>query len=508
MEQENTPIKILVIDDENDIREGCERILSRMDCEVLTASNGTEGLELLEREGAAIVLSDIKMPGISGLEVLSRIAETHPSVLVIMITGFSTVETAIEAMKKGAYDFISKPFSPDQLRIIVKRALEKIGLKREAEALKREQQKNLADLETEQSRTRAIIETLPNGVMVTNIAGQVVLMNPMARRLLEIPSEKGVGNTIEECVKDREFCDFITSISACTSEKGDENSCGGSVETFSHELSFSQEKYVLAIGTPVSGEDGECLGSVINLSDITTMKVFDRLKSEFVSKVSHELRSPLSVIHEQLAMVLKGNAASDEADSQYILGRAKDKAKTLISLIGDILDISRIEAGQTVKDIKVIEPYGFISGIVDFLNAEAVKKEQKLEIKPLSKDLPSVKADQTAFESVFGNLISNAIKYTPEKGHIEVSLDAEKSSDGDYLKVCVKDNGFGIEERHLAKIFDKFYRIKDDNTRFINGTGLGLAIVKSLVTDMGGDISVQSAPGRGSSFTVVLPASC
>ncbi len=497
MDKNSDLVKILVIDDEQDIREGCERILSRMECDVSTASNGTRGLEILEKEDIRIVLSDIKMPGISGLEVLSTITDKYKSVLVIMITGFSTVETAIEAMKKGAYDFISKPFSPDQLRIVVKRAIEKINLLNESAALKLEQQKNLADLETEQSRTRAIIETLPNGVLVTNMLDQIVLMNPVAEQYLNIEKNRGIGNKIQECIKDKGFCEYIKSIS---SEKEDE---AEETADKSYEIAISDERYLLALGNPIHDEEGECLGAVINLSDITAIKVFDRLKSEFVSKVSHELRSPLSVIHEQLAMVLKGNILENPDDQQYILGRAKDKAKNLISLIGDLLDLSKIEAGSTGRKPENIHLDDFIGRIVEFLNTEAVKKEQTLELILPEEKIPVVKADPVALESVFGNLIANAIKYTPEKGSITVSLDIEKK----FIRTAVKDNGFGIEERHLSRIFEKFYRIKDDNTRFINGTGLGLAIAKSLINEMGGDILVESEAGKGSLFTVLLPCS-
>jgi two-component system, OmpR family, phosphate regulon sensor histidine kinase PhoR len=495
MENKPSTIKILVMDDEQDIREGCERILSRMECEVVTASNGTEGLQVLANHEINIVLSDIKMPGISGLEVLSQISSKYKSVMVIMITGFSTVETAIEAMKKGAYDFISKPFSPDQLRIVVKRAMEKILLLKESEALKLEQQKNLADLETEQSRTRAIIDTLPNGVMVTNMLDQIVLMNPVAKQYLDLTTDMAIGEKIQDCINDKEFCNYIKTVS--NSDTSDQKS-----DINSYELVLSDERYILAAGKPITGEDDECLGSVINLSDITAMKVFDRLKSEFVSKVSHELRSPLSVIHELLAMVMKGTDLGDENDQQYILGRAKDKASNLISLIGDLLDLSKIEAGTTGKAPERIQLDDFIGKIVDFLNTEALKKDQSLELNLPEKQLPGVKADPIALESVFGNLIANAIKYTPEKGTIGVTIDTKDN----YVRVQVKDNGFGIEERHLPRIFEKFYRIKDDNTRFINGTGLGLAIAKTLINESGGDITVESEAGKGSLFTVLLPA--
>lgn len=493
METESLPVNILVIDDEQDIREGCERILSRMNCNVLTAPDGTKGLELLADNDISIVLSDIKMPGISGLEVLSTITQTYESVMVIMITGFSTVETAIEAMKKGAYDFISKPFSPDQLRIVVKRAIDKLKLTWESEALKQEQQKNLADLATEQSRTRAIIETLPNGVLVTNMLDQIVLINPVAGKYLGLAADDGVGRSIQECVEDQGFYDYIKTVSGCKAND----------DISSYELALSEERYLMVLGRPITGEEGECLGTVINLSDITTMKVFDRLKSEFVSKVSHELRSPLSVIHEQLAMVLKAEAFDKPDDQQYLLGRAKDKTKNLISLIGDLLDLSKIEAGTTGKAAEKIDLKDFTGKIVDFLNTEAVKKEQDLTLISPAEIPILVQADPIALESVLGNLIANAIKYTPDKGSITVRLEPKDN----FAHVQVEDTGYGMEKRHLARIFEKFYRVKDDNTRFINGTGLGLAIAKTLAGDMGGDIQVISEKGKGSTFTVLLPLS-
>ena len=210
----NDVINILVIDDEKDIRDGCRRILHRIGCKVLTAASGKDGLEILEQNKISIVLCDIKMPGMDGIEVLTRIREIHESVLVIMITGFSTVETAIEAMKKGAYDFLSKPFTPDQLRIHVTRAIEKICLTRQAESLKLEQQRNLADLETEQSRIRTIIETLPNGLLVTNLSGQVVLMNPLSKTYLGFSQDICVGEKIEHYINDKGLLFLVDSTKA------------------------------------------------------------------------------------------------------------------------------------------------------------------------------------------------------------------------------------------------------------------------------------------------------
>ena len=178
----------LVVDDEQDIRDASERILTRAGLRVLKASRGDEALSVLAKEKVDIVLLDLKMPGMDGLEVLSRISGKYKKIQVIVITGYATVETAIEAMKQGAYDFIAKPFDPDQLRIVVSRAWEKICLTREAEELERKRQRTLSDLDTEKSRIRTIIESFPSGVVVTDPKGRVVLMNPAFRQLLGLDS--------------------------------------------------------------------------------------------------------------------------------------------------------------------------------------------------------------------------------------------------------------------------------------------------------------------------------
>ncbi|MBW1814522.1 MAG: response regulator, partial [Deltaproteobacteria bacterium] len=320
-------INVLVIDDEKDIRDGVERILTRMNCSVIKAPRGEEGLKILEKEKVSIVLLDMKMPGMDGMEVLGLIRKLDESILVIVITGFATVETAIEAMKRGAYDFIPKPFEPDQLRIVINRAVERIRLTKEAELLERERQQTLFDLDTEKSRIRTIIESLPNGVVVTNSQGQVVLMNPSFRKLLDLKSDLGPGEHINDYVSEKGLCDLIMEISQGKHVDFDD------IPTY--EFAVSGNKYLLARGQPVLGERRECMGAVVNVVDITTMKALDQLKSEFVAKVSHELRSPLSTIHEQLAVVLQDMVEDDLQADQEILSRAKEKTMGLISLIGD-----------------------------------------------------------------------------------------------------------------------------------------------------------------------------
>ncbi len=493
MANNNKTTQVLVIDDEQDLRDGAERILTRLGCPVFKAPRGDIGLEIINKEDIAIVLLDMKMPGMDGMEVLKRIMDMDNSILVIVITGYATLETAIEAMKMGAYDFISKPYEPEQLRIVIRRAREKLALEWEAEKLEKERKETLLDLDAEKSRIRTIIESLPNGIMVTNSDGVVALLNPSLLQHLNLDPGLAAGKPVGDYLQDKALCDLILKISR--GEYAD------SKDIPTYELEMPDNKYLMARVRPVLGEERKCIGAVVNFVDISTMKTLDHLKSEFVAKVSHELRSPLSTIHEQLAQVLKDFGSEESEDGQYMLSRAKEKTNGLIALIGDLLDLSRIESGMLAKEVTDVKLDDLLKNIVNFLNTRASNKQQSLIMEAPAEPVPTLKADPVALESVFGNLISNSINYTQEGGEINVKIE----NIGTDLKVTVSDNGFGIEEKYLDKIFDRFYRVKNDKTRYITGTGLGLPIVKSIVDELKGSISVKSKPGFGTTFSVLLP---
>ena len=488
-------LPVLIIDDEKDLRDGCERILSRMDCKIFKATNGKEGLDLLKKTPISLVLLDLKMPGMDGLEVLQHIRRYDKNILVIIITGYATIETAIKAMKQGAYDFISKPFTPAQLRITVERAIEKLQLTKEAQELKLARQKTLTDLGTAKNRMRTIIETLPNGVLVTDTNGHIVLINPSAQKHLNLTDGQQIGECIEKHILDDGLREFITNLSKETFNKED--------LTPSYEFVGAKKKDILAHGRPVLSDDGEYIGAVVNLMDISPMKVLDRLKSEFVAKVSHELRSPLATIHEQLNFVLKEKPVGGDKSGQHIISRAKEKTMGLISFIGDLLDLSRIEAGDNKHTKSVpIHMDKTLTDIVDFLSVRADAKNQSLIMHKPKETIPTVTTDPVAIESIFGNLITNAIIYTQEEGEIEIKI----KNSGTDIKITVSDNGYGIGEKYLNKIFEKFYRVKNSNTRYITGTGLGLPIVKNLIDAINGSITVESTIDVGTTFTVTLPA--
>lgn len=489
---------ILVIDDELIMRDGCLRILSKEGWSVLTAENGQRGIEILRAgpEAVDVILLDLMMPGMSGMETLDQIKGIDPDLLVIVITGYATVESAVEAMKKGAYDFIPKPFTPDQLRIVVRRALERRSLQREAEFLRRERERSLKDVAAEKSRIRTIVHSMGDGVLVCDREGYLVLVNPAASHILRISTEGLMGKRLADLGLFPELSKVIAEII--------EGRDGG-YACISQELTLGNEVktgrvFLRAHTCPIRNDSGELLGSVSVLQDITPLKELDQMKADFIAMVAHELRAPLAAVEQQLVVVLNRLAGEITAKQEELLGRAKERIKGLLDLIKDLLDLSKIEAGQIIQYKERLSLSEVIHRVVELMKPEAEAKGIDLQFgSPLEESWMA--GDRNAMEGVFTNLISNAIKYTPEGGKVSICLEEE----GAFLKAMVSDTGVGIPKEDLPKVFDRFYRVKTVRTRQVVGTGLGLSIVKSLVDAHLGRIAIESEVGKGTTVTVFFP---
>lgn len=480
--------RVLVIDDEAVIREGCERVLSRDGWEVLLACDGREGLDLAREHAGEIdvVLLDLKMPGPSGMEVLEELLKLDPSLPVVVITGYATVDSAVEAMKKGAYDFIPKPFTPDQLRLVVQRAYEKRSLEREALRLRLEAERSLRDVAREKGRVMAIIECMADGILVTDHEGNVALLNPAATKLLDTPErEKVIGRPVEEVIGIEELREAIREV------------LGEGDRVITQEIQRDQV-LIRAHTAAVKDQEGRNMGTVTVLEDLSYVLELDRMKGEFLSMVSHELRSPVSAIEQIIGAVLTSEKLDPK--ERQLLQRAKERARGLIDLINKLLEISRIEAGMAVQRKEPLRVEEVVRRTVELMAEQARAKGIELRMRKEGA-IPQVMGDPQGLEAVFTNLISNAIKYTPGGGRVEVALGVE----GDYVKVSISDTGIGIPKEDLPRIFDKFYRVPSPETRQVVGTGLGLSIVKGIVEAHLGRIEVQSEVGKGSTFTVYLP---
>ena len=273
---------ILVVDDEKVIRDGCNRLLSLEGYEVVCAMDGREALDVLAAEPIDLILCDLVMPVMGAFEVLEKVRECYPGLPLVVITGHGTVATAVEAMKSGAYDFITKPFRADHLILIIKRALEKQDLERRTRVLQEAQARNLYDLTMEKSRIRTIINCMADGVLVTNRDLEVVLHNTALRRLFELSTPFTEPWFLGDGLQDE---DLINGLRSLLDPEGEQS--GEIVREFRKE-----DMYVHAISAPVPGPDGRIVGTVTVFRDVTLFKELDEMKSSFVQMVSHELRSP------------------------------------------------------------------------------------------------------------------------------------------------------------------------------------------------------------------------
>ena len=487
--------KIMVIDDEEIMRDGCTRILSKNGWSVVTAENGEAGLAELQKSPKEIdiILLDLMMPGIGGMEVLEKIQALKDIPLIIVITGYATVASAVEAMKKGAYDFIAKPFTPDQLRIVVKRAHERRALQKEAEFLRSERERSLRDVATEKSRVNTIINCMGDGILVCDRDSCIVLANPAVSRMLKIPESTLLGNHISHGNLPPELAETIEE-----SLKAE----GIVYTSVSQELIIgeSQETFLRAHTAPVRNDLDEIMGSVTVLQDISYLKELDKMKSEFIAMVAHELRAPIATVEQQLTVIVGGMAGELNEKQEQLMTRARVRTRGVLTLINDLLDLSKIEAGKMVQYKEPLSLAEVILRVVEMMKADAQQKNIQIDfLSPAT--IPSVQADRNSMEGIFNNLISNAIKYTPDGGRVTIRLD----DDDGFVKVSVTDTGIGIKDEDMPRIFDRFYRVKSSDTRQIVGTGLGLSIVKSIVDAHMGTISVESTEGKGTTFSILFP---
>ncbi len=474
--------RILVVDDEKRIRLGCQVVLKKEGYHIALADDGKVGLDMIAAEHFDIVLLDLMMPSLSGFDVLAHVKENHPDTVVIVITGYATLEHSVAAMKQGAFDFVPKPFTPDQLRAVVSKAIHYT--------------RALTDIATEKSRMRGLINRLGDGVMATDNHKRVVLCNPAFRRLIGSQGRHNPGCDVGDIVVQTPLLDLIHRALNMDSsefiELTEELSLG--------DLESEDGKFLAARSFPFRDRQGLNLGTITVLHDITARKRMDQHKSDFVSMVAHEIRSPMSSVLMQLNVLLDGIAGELNEKQRHVLERATIRIRSLVDLSSELLDLTKIESGLIAQERERIDVLRLIRGQIELHGATANAKQIKLTA-DLPADLPPVVFHQQSLDEVISNLINNALKYTPDGGRVTVSAGVE----GDELCLRVRDTGFGIAPEDQPQVFRRFFRVKNASTRFITGTGLGLPIVQQILEAHQGRIELDSTLGEGSTFTVYIP---
>jgi two-component system phosphate regulon sensor histidine kinase PhoR len=271
----------------------------------------------------------------------------------------------------------------------------------------------------------------------------------------------------------------------------------------SRELAIGTNTYMVNV-SPVIEPSGEASGAVAVFRDITELKKLETTKSMFVSMVAHELKNPLAATEGWLNLLLSGLVGHDPKEERHMIERSYLRVKTLRTLVSELLSITAIETGNFQLHRSNIDVAGIVHEAVEAARERAAAKGIALTLNELLPEKEKAAlADREALLLVYSNLIDNAIKYTPEQGTVTIQV----AQNGMYVSVSVKDDGVGMKPEELDRIFDEFYRVKNEYTADIPGTGLGLSLVKRLVELHQGQIFADSTPGKGSIFKVEIPRS-
>ncbi|MDW7679173.1 MAG: response regulator [bacterium] len=487
---------ILVVDDDDVIRLSCELTLKAEGMVVDSAENGRVGVEMLKKKKYDLILLDLMMPEMQGTEFLDFVSSYDESIIVIVITGFATIESAVETLKKGAYDYLPKPFTPEELRKVVRKGLERRKLLLEREQFQHEREENLERIAAEQSRLSTIINCMSEGLIAVDKDARLLLNNAVASNLLELKKSCRIGDHVRGILNNDELENWI--IETLDKKKYP-------ARPALREIVFDAEKQKIYSVTlaPIKEKKKDVSGLVLVLTDISEERKLARMKAEFqqlVAVVAHELKAPINTIEGYLDLIIKGYLKEKPEKELEYLTRSRDKAEKLRNLIQDLLSLTSIESGKLTQQMAPVDISKLLLDNSAFMENEAQKKQLKVS-HDIPEQLPLILGDKNALTYLFSNLMSNAIKYNKDGGEVTIKAAIQDN----YLIISFIDTGYGIAEEDLQKIFQEFFRSKNKAFEKIPGTGLGLSIARRIAELHNGFIKVQSKLNRGSCFDVYLP---
>ncbi len=348
------------------------------------------------------------------------------------------------------------------------------------------------ELEGELRVLIAVLDGMREGVWITDALGVVRRHNlPLAQLLTNAshPQQPLVGERPLSLIRSTELHEAV--LAAC--ERGTASSMEVTVD--------APRPRILSVQVvPLQG----AFGSAAVFRDVTELRKLESMRKDFVSNVSHELRTPLAAIRGY-AETLKEGALADPEHAPRMVDVILRQSERLSALVADLLELSRLESGGIVPERTRVPLADTVARVMEVVGPRAQDKQQSVTV-DLSPALVAL-GDPRAVEQILLNLVDNAVKYTPERGSVRVEGRLlVKESGGGQCQITVADSGPGIEARHLPRVFERFYRIDKGRSRDTGGTGLGLAIVKHLAASMDGEVKVESEPGKGSRFILLLPA--
>ncbi len=482
------PAKILVVDDEYGVRTGIRQILEIEGYSVDDCETGEAALALLEANEYDVALLDYRLPDIDGLMILQSIKRNGLQPMTCMITAYANIDTAIAATRQGVDFFLPKPFSPDDLIGVVETLARHKQARVEAERLRREHEAGLLALAEEKTQTHSLVSSLRDAVLVVNREDEIVLANRAMAALIGIAEEQVLRHSVRDVLAQGPLASLAEKLSAPVKDR-----------TVS-ELTIGERSYMASIVT-FRAEDATALGRILTLSDISEVRRLAMEKERFIRTMVHEFKSPLGAVRS-LVEVATDKSLGDQVDAYIpMLRRAEARIDGLVDLIGDLLTLSRSEQARDLASAELLAVEPAVLAGVEMQKERLAAREIVAKVN-IESDLPRVLISADDLDMIVGNLIGNAVKYNRDRGSVAICA----GRDGEWVRIDVEDTGIGIAAEHLADVFGEFFREKRAETRNLEGNGLGLAIAKRLVERAGGRLELVSAEGRGSKFSVFLPA--
>jgi hypothetical protein len=506
---------VLLVDDHPENLLALEAILERLGQNLVKAHSGEEALRCLLNQDFAVILLDVQMPGMDGFEtatlIRSRARSQHTP--IIFLTAFSTNDTMrFKGYALGAVDYL---FKPVEAEILTSKVSVFVDLFRKTEEVKR-QAKQLADINSQlrksEEQFRSLSACSPVGIFLTDVEGRCTYTNPRFQVLCGLTDEASLGDGWLRSVHREDRARILADWSAWTLANREYSS------EFRLETPEGLVRQVHLSTSPMRSDRGELLGHVGTVEDITERKqaeesraqvireqaarqeaeAANRMKDEFLATLSHELRTPLNSVLGWAGLLR--TRKFDEATIARALETIERNAKSQAQMIEDILDVSRIIRGKLSLTLRPIKLIPVIEAAIESVRPSAEAKDIELNCE-FGPGVDRVLGDPVRLQQVVWNLVSNAIKFTPEGGKIEVGV----SLNGSLAQIQVKDTGIGIKKDFLPHVFDRFRQEDSTTTRNHGGLGLGLAIVRHLIDLHGGSVKADSdGEGMGATFTINL----
>lgn len=474
---------MLVVEDSPTQAQFLQMALEDMGMAVESSPSLASALRRIRQGELDAIMLDLILPDSNGLDTLIKVDVEAPRTPIIVLTGLEDESLGVEALKNGAEDYLLKSeTSASALGRSIRYAIER---KKTAVALCESERK-----------VRRIMERAYDAFVALDTSGTIIEWNKKAERLFGWSRLAATGRNFFNILLPERYRQLLSDGVKEYLSTGSGNIVNKRIELTGlhrngHEFPLELALFPVQVGSTIT------LCSFV--TDISERKEVERRMSEFYSIVSHELRSPLTALRGSLGLIEGGQVGELTDETAELIAVGRESCDRLIRLVNDLLDLSKIEAGKLELKIAEADPVALVDMTIDYINGMAMEAGIRLSTDVNAEHL--IRADADRLLQVLMNLVSNAIKFSPANSQVTVRVEEVE----DRVRFSVVDQGPGIPDAQLPKLFAKFQQLDSSDSRRHAGTGLGLAISKAIVAQHRGQIGVKSAPGKGSTFWFEVP---